>query len=35
MVILWDLVEKIIPNWWRRGELNPCPKIASVMTLHV
>jgi len=21
--------------WWRRGELNPSPKIASVMTLHV
>lgn len=20
--------------WWRRGELNPSPKIASAMTLH-
>jgi len=20
--------------WWRRGELNPSPKIARTMTLH-
>jgi len=20
--------------WWRRGELNPSPKIARAMTLH-
>ncbi len=21
--------------WWRRGELNPCPKIVSALCLHV
>ncbi len=21
--------------WWRRGELNPCPKIFSAPVLHV
>jgi hypothetical protein len=21
--------------WWRRGELNPCPKIVSALRLHV
>jgi hypothetical protein len=22
-------------NWWRRGELNPCPKIVNTPHLHV
>jgi len=21
--------------WWRRGELNPCPKIVNASDLHV
>jgi len=32
---LWGLVGIICNFWWRRGELNPSPKIARTMNLHV
>ncbi len=35
---IWSTVDRNQRDqrwWWRRGELNPCPKIVSALYLHV
>jgi hypothetical protein len=31
----WLANRSLSEGWWRRGELNPCPKIVSALCLHV